>query len=88
MNNMIRGGKLCIETNGDRSTVEIAGTPSDLLFNWTALTYQICKSLHTDPLSLALVMPGMLRDYEQKQLKDSKMERFDAHFVKTGGGQL
>lgn len=87
MNRMIRGGKLCIETNGDQSTVEVAGTGKDILFNWTALTHQICRQLDVEPSILALAMPGMLRDYERKQLKGVKTERFEASFEKTGGAR-
>jgi len=66
-----RGGKLSISTNGDEAAVEIAGTGTDILFNWTALTYQVCREMGISPVILAASMPHMIADYERRQLNYS-----------------
>ena len=64
-----RGGKLSITTQGDRSQVEVAGTPVDIIFNWTALTNQVCKTLGVPPIALAAMLPQMVSEYQGTALK-------------------
>ena len=64
-----RGGKLSITTQGDRSQVEVAGTPVDIIFNWTALTYQVSEALNIPPIALAAMLPQMVSDYQRTALK-------------------
>lgn len=45
MDGNIRGGTLLIRTAGDQSEVEVSGTRMDIIFNWTALTNQICQTI-------------------------------------------
>ncbi len=45
MDGNIRGGTLLIRTVGDQSEVEVSGTRMDIIFNWTALTNQICQTI-------------------------------------------
>lgn len=40
------------------------GSRKDLVFNWTAITSQVCKELGIPPFLLAAAMPDMVRDYE------------------------
>lgn len=64
-----------IRTAGDGSEVEISGTAQDIMFNWTALTNQVCKTFNIPPALLAMSMPQMIRDYQQHALKyEIKME--------------
>ena len=58
-----RGGVLSIRTDGDRSDVVVGGTKEGVLFNWVALTHQVCKSLNVSPVLLAASMPGAIADY-------------------------
>ena len=58
-----RGGVLSIRTDGDRSDVVLSGRNTDILFNWVALTHQVCKSLNVSPVLLAASMPGAIADY-------------------------
>lgn len=75
MEKEVIGGTLFIKTTGDSSEVAVEGTRRDILFNWTALTNQICKTLGTSPALLAVAMPHMIRDYQQHSLKyEIKME--------------
>ena len=75
MNGRTRKGTLLITTQGDQSQVEIAGTPTDIMFNYTALTTQICKTLNLPPLALAGMLPKLVDDYQNHALKyEVKME--------------
>ena len=58
-----RDGALSIRTDGDRSEVRISWSNNDILFNWVALTHQVCKSLNVSPILLAASMPGAIADY-------------------------
>ena len=69
MSGKIRGGTLLIKTAGDQSEVEISGTPSDIMFNWLAITDQVSKSLDIPPIALAGMLPGLLQDYLSRALK-------------------
>lgn len=57
---MERKSKLYIETDHGQSEAEIVGTPSEIMFNWSALTNQICLKLNLSPTQLAFMLPGML----------------------------
>ena len=46
MDRNVRGGTLLIKTTGDQSEVEISGSSADIMFNWTALTHQVSKTLN------------------------------------------
>lgn len=71
-----------IRTVGDSSEVEISGTAQDIMFNWTALTNQVCKTFDIHPALLAMSMSQMIRDYQQHALKyEIKVEG------KAGAGQ-
>lgn len=75
MEKEVRRGTLFIKTTGDSSEVAVEGTCRDIMFNWIALTNQICKTLGTSPALLAMAMPHMIRDYQQHALKcEIKME--------------
>ena len=50
------------EKDGPR--MSILGSRKDLVFNWTAITSQVCKELGIPPFLLAAAMPDMVRDYE------------------------
>ena len=62
MDKNVRGGTLLISTIGNRSNVEISGTKADILFNWTALPHQICKTAGIPPIALAAMLPQLVRD--------------------------
>ncbi|MCI8538275.1 MAG: hypothetical protein HFF18_06375 [Oscillospiraceae bacterium] len=75
MDKNIRGGTLLIRTAGEQSNVEISGTRTDIIFNWTALTNQICQTIGLSPLALAVMMPEMISDYRRNAIKcEIKME--------------
>ena len=57
MDGNIRGGTLLIRTVGDQSEVEVSGTRMDIIFNWTALTNQICQTIGAPPIALAAITP-------------------------------
>lgn len=48
----------------DSPRMSILGSRKDLVFNWTAITSQVCKELGIPPFLLAAAMPDMVRDYE------------------------
>ena len=52
MDRNVRGGTLLIRTVGDQSEVEVSGTRMDIIFNWTALTNQICQTIGVPPIAL------------------------------------
>lgn len=75
MNNKVRDGTLLIRTAGDQSSVEVSGTRMDIIFNWTALTNQICQTIGAAPIVLAAMLPGLISDYQRNALKcEIKME--------------
>lgn len=49
MDRNVRGGTLLIKTTGDQPEVEISGSSADIMFNWTALTHQVSKTLNIPP---------------------------------------
>ena len=57
MNRSVRGGTLLIRTAGDQSEVEISGNSADIMFNWTALTYQVSEALNIPPIALDAMLP-------------------------------
>lgn len=61
---MDKKSKLYIETTNNRSEAEISGTPAEIMFNWAALTNQICQKLHLHPAQLSLMLPGLLGSYQ------------------------
>ena len=75
MENTKGGGIMRIETNGDRSTVEITGTTQDIIFNWVALTHQMTEVTGILPLVLAATLPNMIEDYKRNELKGSETIR-------------
>ena len=75
MDRNVRGGTLLIRTAGDQSEVEVSGTRMDIIFNWTALTNQICQTIGLPPIVLAAMLPGLISDYQRNVLKcEIKME--------------
>ena len=62
---MERKSKLYIETDHGQSQAEIVGTPSEIMFNWSALTNQICLKLNLSPMQLAFTLPGLLGNYQR-----------------------
>ena len=62
---MERKSKLYIETSHEKSEAEIVGTPSEIMFNWSALTNQICLKLNLSPAQLAFMLPGLLGTYQR-----------------------
>lgn len=85
MQGKVRSGKLSIETHGSESTAEISGCGEDIIFNWIALTNQICKALHIPPAALAVSMPGMVADYERRDLKQTQTVDMSSLFRQRGG---
>ena len=69
MDRNVRGGTLLIKTTGDQSEVEISGSSADIMFNWTALTYQVSEALNIPPIALAAMLPQMVSDYQRTALK-------------------
>ena len=69
MDRNVRGGTLLIKTTGDQSEVEISGSSTDIMFNWTALTHQVSKTLNIPPVSLAAMLPHLVGDYQRTALK-------------------
>lgn len=61
---MDRKSKLYIETTSTQSNAEITGTPAEIMFNWAALTNQICRKLNLHPAQLSLMLPGLLGSYQ------------------------
>ena len=75
MEGKIRGGILLIRTVGNQSEVEVSGTRMDIIFNWTALTNQICQTIGAPPTALAAMLPRLSSDYQHNALKcEIKME--------------
>lgn len=75
MDRNVRGGTLLIKTAGAQSEVEVSGTRMDIIFNWTALTNQICQTIGVPPIALAAMLPGLISDYKRNALKcEIKME--------------
>ena len=68
MDRNVRGGTLLIRTAGDQSEVEVSGTRMDIIFNWTALTNQICQTIGVPPIALAAMMTGLISDYKRNAL--------------------
>ena len=62
---MDRKSKLYIETEHGKSEAEMSGTPAEIMFNWAALTNQICQKLNLSPTHLALMLPGLLGSYQR-----------------------
>ena len=75
--------KLYIETGTETSHVEIIGTRQDILFNWTALTHQICRKLGYSPLQLSLMLPGLIDGYQRNALK--AYSEVDLSTMRKGG---
>lgn len=69
MDKHVRGGTLLVRTAGDQSEMEISGNLADIMFNWTALTYQVSKALNIPPIALAAMLPQMVSDYQRTALK-------------------
>ena len=67
---MERKSKLYIKTDHGRSEAEISGTPAEIMFNWSALTNQICLKFNLSPAQLALMLPGLLGTY-RRTLRES-----------------
>lgn len=61
---MERESKLYIKTTNSQSEAEISGTQAEIMFNWAALTNQICRKLHLHPAQLSLMLPGLLGNYQ------------------------
>ncbi len=78
-------GRLCIESSGLQSKVEVQGKPSDIMFNWVALTHTICKDLGMPPLALAGMLPTLIEDYQKKALKGSTQIDLSALSRQAGG---
>jgi len=79
-----RSSKLWIETNGEQANAEICGTPAEIMFNWAALTNQICLKLHLSPTQLAFMLPGLLGRY-QRTLRQATEFDFTALRKQAGG---
>lgn len=62
---MDRKSKLYIETEHGKSEAEMSGTPAEIMFNWAALTNQICLKLSLSPMQLAFTLPGLLGNYQR-----------------------
>ena len=71
------------EKDGPR--MSILGSRKDLVFNWTAITSQVCKELGIPPFLLAATMPDMIRDYD-KSLKGMTRIAVPVPNWKKGGG--
>lgn len=65
MEEKTKRGVLAIRSDGSQSKVEINGTPADILFNWIALTCQVCQVLKIPELALAGMLPQMVADYSR-----------------------
>lgn len=72
-------------TEKDGPQMRILGDKADLLFNWTAITSQVCKELGIPPFLLAATMPDMIRDYD-KTLKGFTRIAVPVPNGKKGGG--
>lgn len=72
-------------TEKDGPQTRILGNKADLLFNWTAITSQVCKELGIPPFLLAATMPDMVRDYD-KSLKGMTRIAVPVPNWKKGGG--
>lgn len=77
-------GRLCVESSGAQTKVEVQGKRTDVMFNWTVLTHTICKDLGIPPLALAGMLPTLIQDYEKKILKGAAM--FDLSAIKKQAG--
>lgn len=66
------------------SEVEIAGTPSKILFNLTAITCQVCEELNIPPEAWAAMMPSVIREYKNTALKGKVAVGFNP--FRNGGG--
>ena len=82
---MDRKSKLYIETDHKRSEAEIVGTPSEIMFNWAALTNQICLKLNLPPTQLALMLPGLLGSYQRTLREAVEFDLAAARNQRKGG---
>lgn len=64
-------GMLSIKTDSDGSTINIAGTEGEILFNWVALTHNVCKTLNIDPVHLAAYMPGLVTEFKDDVTRET-----------------
>ncbi len=69
MERKVKCGTLAITTRGNQSETEISGTGLDIMFNWIALTHQVCKTLNVPPTVLAAMLPQAIADYHRNDLK-------------------
>lgn len=56
------------------SEVEVAGTPSKILFNLTAITCQVCEELNIPPEAWAAMMPSIIQGYKNTVLKGTVLK--------------
>lgn len=74
----IDNGMLSIKTDSDGSTINVAGTTGEILFNWVALTHHVCKTLSIDPAGLAVTMPKLINDFKddiaQETVRDTRSQ--------------
>lgn len=81
-------GALSIKTTGDKSEVTIEGTPVDAIFNWTALTNQICETYKIPAVFFAANLLPWLQEYRSKDLKESiAVNMKDIRRSQGGGGK-
>lgn len=77
-------GKLSIETHGSSSIVTVEGKTHEVMFNWAAITYTVCKEMGIPPIILATQMPGLIDSYTKHCLEASA--RIDISELKRQGG--
>lgn len=61
----------------------IVGNKKDMVFNWTAITSQVCKELGIPPILLAASMPSMVQEYDKCL---SGATRIAVHIPNKNGG--
>ena len=67
---MAEQSTLGITTNSEGAKMNIIGSQKDMVFNWTAITSQVCRELGIPAILLAASLPQMVADYDRLFLKE------------------
>ena len=63
-----KGGTLSIKPDSTGFAWEVSGTRDDILYNWIALTYHVCRFLEETPEHLAEKMPDAVKNFRENEM--------------------
>lgn len=78
LDSMKINGCLSITTENGQSRFKVKGTGEDILFNWIALTYLVCRDIGIPAELLASDLPAAVRNYEQIVQKKQRYRNPDS----------